>query len=1232
MLDLHFSSSLDRLVPVFAEAIRAAWKDPFDPPALVVPNPAVGKWLKMRLADLPAGEGASSGCVANLDSLALERYLWRSLAPGDDMELLDAARMQQVLCALLDEERMSRPAYGPLKDYLCGEGGGIDPLKRVQLSARIARQFLEYEYNRPSVWDAAGGTWRKGADQSWLDGGGGDYFGGTSPHEAWQKDLYRLAVECLERQKNPGYITLPRLYRLRRENAKKAWRTGPGEVFLFGITKISHFHRNTLVEISQMPGVDMRVFLTNPCAEFWEDVNTDRGRRLRRRWNSRSDRTEAGITPRRPDDYGREELHQFAGLPRDHALLRLWGDAGKENIFLWCALADWSFEYHDPGLQDGGAPDTLLGAVQSGLLSRDEAAGDFDGALHRDGTLEILSCPDPGREVEELRERILDLAHEKKIRRLNEVAVYLPDPAAYLPYIHRVFGAYPPGHPLHIPFTVIGAPGGDSVFARGIQVFLEIAAGAFDRSRFFSLVRNPIVQSSRGIDPARVAVWERWADDAGLYRGYDRGHREELGDRGLAVTDAHTFSFVMARMLIGNLASGPVDLGFSLPGVAPGRGGLPLPPYRDFDSGDADLLESFCAVVEELHCDVESLRASLGEDLVRGIDVLAGLVGRWFGTIDDEAGVNAVEEARVRREFLAGIRLIKLQKTLAKRDRVPLKELIVLVRECLPAELPSFSNAWTGGITFAPLRPSMVVPHRVLFVLGLDAAAFPGTSERPAWDLVSRKRIIGDSDAVRDNRFAFLETLHAARERLFLSFRGRDMQKEEELQPSSVVLELEAYLAARGLRRDGAPGGCAARRELPWIVHESIDVMRRNGRPHGSWDRGELDIARLAGSSRLEHRHDLAATGGPAGPAPVSGGTLRTSVYHLRKFFANPLEYHLSRTLGIELDDEPETSGVSDEPLDSGNLALAAMQKKIWAGILHLLFPERAEDAVPDRAALVGGARDIANRLYDGHVAAGQSPEAQFCRMERNYMVQWAERCADGAMPLGEFFPDHRLVENTDLSLGREGAASELVIPLGGDLSCVVECRHEAALVPRRWEGEGDRVGIAAVARGGKNEPGSAGCNPDLWLAGLAQWFAGQNAGGGGRAEIVLVQLNRDLEEGPAFTRARMNAGAGERDIGAWLSGRLREMLVGRCSDHLPFVSVRKIYNGKKDSARTWDNLTAGSLADELQSERGAYRCYLEAFAIADARPPAVDDAQKLRDMARERFAPILEWWMHEEL
>jgi exonuclease V gamma subunit len=1232
MLHLHFAPAADLLVPELLVRLRAVWTDPFCPPTVIVPSPAVGKWLRMRLVDCTTagadGKPLGLGCAANIGMLTLERFFWHALQPAKNMQRLDAATVGQIVCSLLTPELLAQAAYAPVAGYVLKADGSVDQIKKVQLASRIARQFQEYEFNRPSVWDAEHREWRrKGLDAHWLAHHRYDGIHraeGADDHELWQMDLYCRVHTMLSNAPDNGaseakrWISFAHLHRLRRERGLEdgtQWQVSAGAIFLFQVSKVSHFHRNTLVEISQMPGVSMQVFLTNPCAEFWEDIDTLRSRtRVRRTWNHNSGPAEAGVPCRDPSDYHQSEVTEFQHFKRpeyriaaDPPLLQLWGRAGKENIYLWCPMAQWQFDYYSPAyIEKDAAPQTLLAALQTSLLRRETALP--GNPWTADGSLQVLATPDPGREIEEVREQILDLVHDGAIDKLTDVVVYLPDPGLYLAHIHRVFGAFKKNDAAFIPYAVLGAPGSDSLFSQGVQTLCELIEGRFDRSHVFSLLRNPIVQATRTMTADEVGIWEAWAEELGIFRGYNREHRSQMGDLGETITDSHTFELGMARLLLGNLAAGPVELKYQVLTESPIAS---VPAFSDFETSDAACVEKFCNQIEKLYADTVRVTVAItGRPVSLAVAALDEIITDWFGTIPTDANPVMAIEGRMLGEFRTALESLRRQEDLAGRtEPLGVQEFLALVRECLPAELPAGSKAWTGGITFAPLRPAMIVPHKVVFALGLDATAFPGTSDKTGWNLLSHRRIVGDSDTVIDNRFAFLELLHAARKRLVLSFRGRNMQKEEELQPSSVILEIESFLKSQGLI-SGAGERCLIRREIPWIIRESLTAIAASGRRHGTWDAVERNLSLIARQSGPIKKTNRYAPITPTPAAATQAQVYRTSIVHLRKFFANPLEYHLAKTLGIEPDEQPATMSASDEPLESGALERSGLQKTVWTQLLGLLFPADARQACTDVSALQAAAAAIAHTAHQEYLVQGGSPEAQFCIMERQWLLKWAAEVASTTISLLQPFNDHVLKENVALALSREGVSGELAVDLGADGTCFIECRHQLALLPRSGRGA---IGIVNFKKEGK-----AAENPDLWLAGVVQWWMEQSLPQSERVAIHLIQLNR--EDGT--NNCAVIKPAGDVQITQWLPDRIREMLCTRCADHLPFSVIQKLFKGG------WDNVTRERIEEILTDDEHGYKSFLEALMLVDAHTPDLPDSE-LQKLAQARFQLMLEGLIH---
>ena len=87
------------------------------------------------------------------------------------------------------------------------------------------------------------------------------------------------------------------------------------------------------------------------------------------------------------------------------------------------------------------------------------------------------------------------------------------------------------------------------------------------------------------------------------------------------------------------------------------------------------------------------------------------------------------------------------------------------------AELESQRAQFTEhGIAVGPLSALRAIPFRAIFMLGLNESQFPERDRRDPMDLRLARRKAGDVTPTERDRYLFLETLLAARERICLSY------------------------------------------------------------------------------------------------------------------------------------------------------------------------------------------------------------------------------------------------------------------------------------------------------------------------------------------------------------------------------------------------------------------------------------------------------------------------------
>lgn len=1132
-LHLRFSHRMEPLLDGFEELLRTLWTSFESPPSVVVPSPSVARWLKLRLCE-------RRGPVLGLETSTLEATLWSTLEPERGDRLLRVPALQQAILDVLDDDLLGSAEFAPVRRFLA-PSGNVEPRRAIQFAHETARLFLEYEYNRPSVWN--GGWSVPGIDQTWP---ARPYFDadGNDPTETWQRILHGRAFAPdgpFGRVATERHLGLPRLHRLFRERGG-AIHASP--LVLFGIDKVSHFHRNLLLEMARE--TDVHLFLLNPCSTFWEDVDTSRRRRPGRQG------AVARLRFRRDDtanEWQDESLSErcYPSASSDPLLLERWGRTARENIALWCQAADYDFE----DLGEPAERRTLLGILQESLRQRHPgprrqplelpSGSVLEGDVPQDGSLLLLESPDRGREMEAIRNQILSWLSEDPTRTVSDATVLLPDPARHRVEIERVFGGFAPSDPGHIPWTVLGVPSSESLWAQGVGAFLDLVRGPFDRPAVFAVLRNGLCRRRLGLEPATIALWERWSEGAGMIRGWtleDRSGEDEP-------TAHHTFFAGLRRLLLAPLAAAEGAV------LAPGSD--PLPPWRDFDSTDPSLLEPFCAALERLHADRARLRLASAAPPRMAADLLATL-DAWFDVSEHPS------EAGIRRSLHESLEALRL-----RGDRpMGIEELSELVLGLLEGELPGSSRAWTGALTFAPLRAGNILPHGFVAIPGLDADAFPRERSTSALDLLSRRRIVGDPDAPSDDRHAFLLALLSCRDRLVLSWRACDIQRDERRDPSSVVLELEDALRT---------GFVAEPRRLRVRLLEREEA-REGELPDQVWDPTVPDAA---------PPQDAPAAPVPAPDAPSAPA--RVSTARIRQFLEDPWQSRIERDLASLDDDAPDTLGATDEPLDSTPLARSRLHRSVFPVLLRAAW-DGADPA--SMAAIAASAHRRA--LWDADVPEG--PQARF---EGRNLERWAADLATQVGDLRALWPAHALEIGCDPGLRLPGRDPEVAVALPSGGAARVAARIPAALVGPAETDPVILVCPAAPSRSDKrNFDAHRRFEPLLWS--------------------LLVRLSTGREAVPVLLP--LGAGAPETLASpppgseGWLGDVLSDLLAGRC-EHLPARLV--VDDGKRTLEDIREAIDESSWRSDLA-------------AMLDPRLPGETegDPAALGNLIRRRLGPFL--------
>jgi len=914
MLELHYSNRLEGLIEPLARAIaQHQHRDPLRQIAIVVPNRTVEQFVKYRVAE-------HLGVAANLAFPFLRAHLTAiAQSANPRLRVLGANPLQLVIFnCLMSQKTRANSALAPAWEYIeAGAGGSPEAeLRSFELSGRLAKLFEEYSISRRAMLTQWSGDRLTAADTVFADS------------EKWQQALWRIIFEAggAANKEWTGdaahdWMLLPHAFAQIGDRALAD--AVPEEMHVFGLASPGQAYAEIFARLGDLGALS--IYALNPCREFWEDLDTSR-RTRGADWTRRGSRI-GGELGASEDPFGLS-----AG---DNLALGLWGRPGREYIRLLNELSNCDFDSNFIDRPDG-TDGSLLARFQQDVLDRAPEAELKSADMP--ASIRFLACPGVRREAEIVANEIWRLVKQSESAsrplHFHEIGVLLPDAECetYAPHIESVFAR------IHgIPVEVSGrSVARQSRVAEAIGLMLKFPLGRFTRIDLLRLLKHPALT---GGDPELdVELWEAWCEELGVFFGADGGD--------LAATNIPPNLFnwdqALRRIALGAFMSGERS-GNDRLFEAPSIGALmPL----EIDEAEMPAAQAFVSTARALLADAHAIRSGR-MSLARWAQMIARMIERYVIVADPD-------DQQMRDRCLAAINAMS-------SDGIDSPEVPYAVAEAMASalieELGARQVRFAGrGVAVGAMGTLHSIPFRVIFVMGLGESLFPARDPRDPLDLRQTRRQAGDLSPTDRDRYLFLESILAARERIAFSYVARDAHTGDSLEPSTVVRELQfivgSYLGEPAVQEltinhpvsrydqsyfndlggTGERNGelisfdaAAHRGAQTKALRENLnDQAKSAARLHF----GEL-LAALSPEARAALRPVLRSPRGHRGEDPDREAELDLPVSALRKFLECPAQGAARFALGMSEDEDADEER-SDEPVAMSNVDHAMLLREVF--------------------------------------------------------------------------------------------------------------------------------------------------------------------------------------------------------------------------------------------------------------------------------------------------------------
>lgn len=731
---------------------------------ILVQSNGIAQWLKMALAETGnKGMGIAAGLRVELPN----QFIWRLYRAvlGNEVPVslpYDKPNLRWRLLRMLPTLSDNND-FEPITRYLSDDADGR---KTWHLAERLADLFDQYQVYRADWLN----HWSEHKDVlPHSEHQPGDRV--VPADQLWQPALWRALRNDMEQ------IAAPAQFSSRADVHNKAWQAIeagqfaqpeklPSRVIVFGISSLPEQTLQLLAALGQHRQVLLAVL--NPCQHFWGDITTLKDQIRQQRHALKA-------------SWADPAMHDKLYL-NSPPLLASWGKQGRDYIDL-LAQFDEPAHYREwfggridlfsgVNAEDDVEHLPVLAQIQHDILNLNPVPELKRTLTTTDQSISFHRCHSRQREIEVLQDRLLQDFLDNPELRARDVIVMTPDISQYSAHVDAVFGGVDRDDTRYLSYSLADQQGrGQEPLLIALEYLLTVDQQQITLSEVLDILDVPAVQQRFELEPTAVPQLREWLSEAGVRWGIDTKHRQQLGIT--SMDDAFSWAFGVERILLGYAMGEEVEWGNRLAyAEVAGLGAEQLGPVLSFIHV---LREWFESIHEQPSRTLSGWLAALqGEE---------GLLGRCFDFSGDQ-------ESRLYTRLMAGLERLESGAIAGQFDgELPLS----ILREAWLAEAEESGLSqrfMAGSVTFSTLLPMRAIPFKRIYVLGMNDGEYPRSRRPDDFDLMSGDYRPGDRSRRDDDRYLFLEALLSAREAVYYSWVGFNIQDNTERPPSVLLAQL----------------------------------------------------------------------------------------------------------------------------------------------------------------------------------------------------------------------------------------------------------------------------------------------------------------------------------------------------------------------------------------------------------------------------------------------------------
>ena len=646
----------------------------------------------------------------------------------------------------------------------------VDSSKGLEFSRRISDLFDQYFFFRLEMiekWNR-GEDFKDNVDENFLY------------HQKWQKKLYLLLKERIKNRivenedvKLDFYDKVEFInYLFKNKDSYikkgKALFKNVDKVVIFGLILLSPYHVKILNFLIKYLDLDIYYYIMQPTQHYWTDL-----------YKKEDIEFEFEVKERKFVNflisYGRLLSDQIYLLEKELSEDFFYNNDFIEPIkFRDNSILDkikkifWDLRFDEKEKSDNNT-------IVNKKLDYEKERKYKENSLKNDKSIKIVKAASKKREIEILYDFILKLLEDRDDISPSDILVVAKDITPYIPYIDFVFGGErkkASGETFKLQYNIIGNLG--SFEDNPLEVFimlLDLFDSEFHAERILNLIQKKYIKNKFGFE--NISIIRDYLKQAKVVWGLNEDNIKEYGSEEnfyhslIMGIKKLLFSFNIKKYQIHNIDNFIIE------------------ENKFYYLQEVDREE----VVEELIKFYNFI--SLLDKYYRKIKNKSYSVKKWgeifynmfndFISIEDDISYFSV---------LEGI--------LSRYDRDDVEIDFSSIKGDFKVQTKETGGVYNNKIEFISFASAVDVrgiSKKVVCFLGLNSSDFPSISTSLYYDLMSIKRKRGDRDLSIREKYLFLDSIFAAEDILYLSYQGRDPQKDEEIYPSQALADFIELIA-----------------------------------------------------------------------------------------------------------------------------------------------------------------------------------------------------------------------------------------------------------------------------------------------------------------------------------------------------------------------------------------------------------------------------------------------------